>query len=60
MDKLAYQLVKPRVKQAKATICWNHVFHQKFSKMVCGRAGHYHYPLYMLEGFLIKEMSNDD
>ena len=29
-----------------ATICWNHVFHHKFPKMVCGWAGHYHYPLY--------------
>ena len=23
----------------KATICWIHVFHQKISRMVCGRAG---------------------
>ena len=29
----------------KDTICWNHVFHQKFPNMECGRAGHYHYPL---------------
>ena len=35
----------------KATICWNHVFHQKFPKMVCGRADHYHYPLYVLKDF---------
>ena len=28
-------------------ICWNHVFHQKFSKNDM-RAGHYHYPLYTL------------
>ena len=36
---------------AKATICWNHVFHQKFPKMVCRRADHYHYPLYVLKDF---------
>ena len=35
----------------KATICWNHVFHQKFPKMVCGQADYYHYPLYVLKDF---------
>ena len=42
----------------KATICWNHVFHQKFPKMVCGRVAHYHYPLYTLKGLLNQKFVN--
>ena len=34
-----YHLINDGQNIAKATICWNHAFHQKFQKMVCGRAG---------------------
>ena len=41
----------------KATICWIHVFHQKISRMVCGRAGHYTITPYTHFKFLLSKFS---
>jgi len=38
--------VKSPCWMSKAPIRWFSVFHQKFPKIWCGRAGHYHYPLH--------------
>ena len=41
-------MMNNRLNSCKATICFNHVFHQKFPNMQYRQASYYHYPLLII------------